>query len=413
MTAHIGTPLPRVALVRVGPGRYRVPSSRLPGVAYSVQVAGERGVCDCLGAEGAYRNGNQCRHIRECIAEERKHSMTNSNQESTAVAVREHDDYQVVQYNPTLPTMDELKVITTMANHFYKLSGKMIPASIKSSEEAFAVMIAGREWGLGPMESFANMHVINGTVSPGYRVLSGAVLRGDPQAIIQWKCKPDCKAHADGRHLERTPTRAAARLTRGNGMTLEVEYTMEDAKRAGLAGKDNYQKNPTDMLCSKVVVRLCRLGGPDLITRLSASVKGAPAVMRAVEEAIDADADEMPALDQTALPAETAPEPAAKRERQTRSQHQTAPADGRTSAEPAGDTPKHPRAQAAAALWALAEACGGDTTSTAYLEAIVPIQAKYPKKLDATGTFILSAFTDMECGDLTDALTAAIAKVGA
>jgi hypothetical protein len=106
--------------------------------------------------------------------------------------------------------------------------------------------------------------------------------------------------------------------------------------------------------------------------------------------------------------------PAERTERRAASQHRTGSATG-TSAEPVGD-PKSPREQAGAALWALAEACGGDTTSTAYLEAITPLQATYAKKLDGHGNFKLSEFTDMECGDLKaalDAATAAIRKAGA
>lgn len=295
-------------VTRVGTGRYRVESESVRGMSYSVQVAGERGACDCPGDLGAHRVGKACKHVRAAIEAEKEYPMTT---ETTAITKA---DYVPVEYQPSWPSMDELKVITTMANHFYKLSGKMIPASIKSSEEAFAVMIAGREWGLAPMESFANMHVINGTVAPGYRVLAGAVMRGDPGAIFAWECEPDCKRHAEGKHLERSATRACARLTRSNGASIEVEYTIEEAKRAGLTGKDNWQKYPTDMLCAKVVTRACRLGGADLITRINASVRGAPAVMRAIEDAIEEEADDMPELEVRDVSNEpfTDPEPAAR-----------------------------------------------------------------------------------------------------
>jgi hypothetical protein len=273
----------RVAAARVearcvGPGLYAVPSSRDPLITYSVQVTNGRGVCDCPGYESAQLKDGICRHVRTALAMEAL--MDNGN---TALAVREQS---IGQYNPTIPSMDEMKAITTMANHFYKLSGKMIPASIKTPQEAFAVMVAGRELGLGPMESFREMHVVNGVTMPGYRVLAALVLRNDPGASFKW--------------LERSTTRACVQLTRPGRGTLEVEYTVEDAKRAGLAEKDNWKKHPRDMLAAKAITRACRLGGPDLITSIGASVRGAPTVMRVLDEAIEE--DEADALELDKLP---------------------------------------------------------------------------------------------------------------
>ncbi len=271
---------------RIVPGRWRVPSESDPGRTYDVQVHGDRADCNCLGSAAAHRNNNSCKHERQALAEERK-----MDENSTAVAVCDPNvDVVPVQYNPTFPTKQEIQSIIYMANNFYQLAGKMIPSSIKSAQEAFAVMIAGREWGLGPMESLREMYVVNGTTMPSYRVLAGAVLRGDPTASFKW--------------IERGPTKATAQLIREGRETIEITYTIDDAKRAGLAEKDNWKKYPTDMLCAKVVTRLCRLGGPDLITRISATVRGAPSVMRAVEE--DPDGESLAALDaapgeQTAL----------------------------------------------------------------------------------------------------------------
>lgn len=280
-------------ITRTGPGRYTVESESVRGMAYSVQVAGERGACDCIGSEGAARKGNQCKHIRECIAEERKYPVTT--EQSTAITKAEYAPVAVSPPASTLPTMDEMKVMVTIANSVYKTAGKLIPENIKTSEEAFAIMLAGHELGIPPMAAFREIYIVKGRTSPSYRVVAGLVLKGDPAARFDWK--------------ERTAERAAVRLTRGNGAFIDVEYTMEDAKRAGVAfktrsGEDTvWAQFPADMLAKQAVVRACRLAGPDLITGIGAAVRGAPAVMAAIEEATEE--GEMPELEATPEPAAT------------------------------------------------------------------------------------------------------------
>lgn len=45
----------------------------------------------------------------------------------------------------------------------------------------------------------------------------------------------------------------------------EVTYTLEDAKRAGLAGKDNWKKNPGDMLVARATTRAVRRFVPEIM----------------------------------------------------------------------------------------------------------------------------------------------------
>lgn len=221
--------------------------------------------------------------------------MTNE----TALTKHEPEVYAPVVVDPPAsmyPAMDEMKIMVTIANSIYKTAGKLIPSEIKSSGEAFAIMLAGRELGLPPMAAFREIYIVNGRTMPSARVLMGLVQAGDPGAIFTW--------------LERSATRAHVRLRRSNGQTIEVEYTMEDAIGAGLPKKNRdgsdgvWQKFPKDMLAYKAVTRACRLGGADLITGIGASVKGAPAAMQAIEE--DGGPDEIPVLEGEVLPPDRA-----------------------------------------------------------------------------------------------------------
>lgn len=60
-------------LERIQPGQYWVDSETTAGRRYKVlldMVEFQGGTCNCQGYEAAHRAGHQCKHIRECIAEE-------------------------------------------------------------------------------------------------------------------------------------------------------------------------------------------------------------------------------------------------------------------------------------------------------------------------------------------------------
>lgn len=276
------------------PGVWRVPSSRNTGDAYTVQIQGGRGACDCVGSN---YSSQPCRHVRDVLALAKEQNIvTTETAPTTAVAVREAEVYSPMVVDPPAsmyPTRDEMGVMVTIANSIYKTSGKLIPSNIKTSEEAFAVMLAGRELGIPPMAAFREVYVVNGRTMPSARVLMGLVQKGDPGAIFTW--------------LDRSATKAHVRLRRSNGQTIEVEYTIEDAKVAGLLKNEVWTRFPKDMLAYKAVTRACRLGGADLITGIGASVKGAPQVMQAIEEDGRDEGDEIPQLTGEPLPPEQEP----------------------------------------------------------------------------------------------------------
>ncbi|MDE3097546.1 MAG: hypothetical protein KGK07_16290, partial [Chloroflexota bacterium] len=281
---------------RVRPGVYRVPSETVAGWLYNVQVTAERGVCDCIGAS---THGTECKHIRHCRELEAKHMSENTNPDgdSRAVTVAKPGamltPITVEPPSALLPSTAELRVMVTIANSIHKTAGKLIPSNIRTSEEAFAVMLAGHELGIPAMASFREIYVVNGRTLPSARVLMGLVLRGDPAAQFRW--------------FERSEKRAAVRLVRGNGQTIDVEYTIEDATRAGLLKNEVWKLYPKDMLAYKAATRACRLGGPDLITAIGASVRGAPSVMEAIEDEPGQDEEPMPQLEPTAVEPDAAP----------------------------------------------------------------------------------------------------------
>lgn len=65
-------------------------------------------------------------------------------------------------------------------------------------------------------------------------------------------------------------TSATVRVSKGGQVIGEATYTLEDAKLAGLTGKDNWKKNPKAMLVARATTQACRWYAPDVMTGVTA-----------------------------------------------------------------------------------------------------------------------------------------------
>lgn len=122
-----------------------------------------------------------------------------------------------------------------------------VPDGLRGSAPAVAAAIlAGRELGLAPLTSLANIHVIKGKPA-----LSAVLMRALVQAQgHQW---------ADG---DVTDTRAVVRGRRkGEAEWTEVVFTADQAKRAGI----ELGKYPADKLYARATSRLARRKFADVI----------------------------------------------------------------------------------------------------------------------------------------------------
>jgi len=207
--------------------------------------------------------------------------MTTETKESTALVPI------AAQLPPSIiPSIDELSVMTAIAKQVVKATG-MVPSNLKSPEQAFAVMLAGRELGAQPMTALRHIFVVNGKTEPDAQLMMGVAKAKDPTA--------DFTFH------KTTATECDAELFRKGKSVLRQRYTIEDVRKAGLAGKAGpWQQYPADMLRWFTLKRLCRLGAPDLINALDGvSVAQAGAMMDEVR--ITEVKIETPALDAPGL----------------------------------------------------------------------------------------------------------------
>lgn len=143
----------------------------------------------------------------------------------------------------------QLPALLTLAKTLSTARG-MIPAHLKSEGEIVAALLAGAELGIPPMASLRNIHLIDGKVGLDAGLQLGLLLRAGVRP--QW--------------VESSDRRAVLRLTRPGFAPHEQVYTIEDAKAAGLASKQNWQRHPKAMLRARCVSAAVKAYAADVVT---------------------------------------------------------------------------------------------------------------------------------------------------
>lgn len=124
--------------------------------------------------------------------------------------------------------------------------------SVTKPEAAFAIILAGRELGLTAMQSLRSCHVIEGKVVLSSDLMAALVLRS-----------PTCRYF---QMVESTNDVARYETLRvGAAKPTVMSFTMEDAKLAGVTGKQNWRTYPAAMLRARCIAALARVVYPDLL----------------------------------------------------------------------------------------------------------------------------------------------------
>ena len=126
----------------------------------------------------------------------------------------------------------------------------MIPKAYAGKAPAiFACIAYGAEMGIGPMQSLRSIYVVDGKPTLSAELMLAVALgRGER---IEWLALTEEEAHC--------------RLTRPGYPAHEHRWTIEDGRRAGLAGKDNWKKYPRAMLRSRCLTEALRSWAPDVL----------------------------------------------------------------------------------------------------------------------------------------------------
>lgn len=122
---------------------------------------------------------------------------------------------------------------------------------LKNQEQAFTLMMLAQAEGIHPIQAIQMYSVINGMPSLKTTEMISRYMRSGGKII--W--------------LETTDKIAKAKFVFEDN-ELVYEYTMEDATRAKLASKDNWQKMPKEMLRARCASSGIRMSNPSCLNNM-------------------------------------------------------------------------------------------------------------------------------------------------
>lgn len=178
---------------------------------------------------------------------------------------------------------NELVIAQPDYESLWKLSQRIsntpfVPTALRGKNEAvLACVLYGAELGLGPMQSLNSIHVIEGRTAMSPELMRAMVARHGHRIDVVENSATACEVKG---------------IRSDTGSTATVRWTMEDAKLAGLAGKNNWKTYPRAMLLARATSELCRIVFPDVIAGLSytpeevSSIAGVEYVEQIVEQPV-------------------------------------------------------------------------------------------------------------------------------
>lgn len=187
-----------------------------------------------------------------------------------------------------LPRPDEWTMLRAMAEEL--VASGLLPQHIKTPQAALFVILKSLELGLPPTYGLSHLYVVNGRVAASAELMAALVYRAHGDQALEV--------------VETTDERCVVRYKRrGWSEARTLVYTREDAKRAGLLVREQYQRFPAALLRARAISAVCRLAFPDVLAGLAAAED-------AGEEPLEILPVEEPALPPPAsLPVARAPEP--------------------------------------------------------------------------------------------------------
>jgi len=153
----------------------------------------------------------------------------------------------------TFPSDSEFKNMIRMAD--YAVKSQMLPFGITKPEQALLIMMKGRELGIPPIQSFSSIHVIKGKTAISSELMLALIYGRFPDAKVEFAVANNEVCHIIAK--------------RPGDREVEVAFSMEDAKRAKLLGKENWQLYPAAMLRARCISAMARMVFPDVLAGAS------------------------------------------------------------------------------------------------------------------------------------------------
>lgn len=138
-------------------------------------------------------------------------------------------------------TIRDMETLWKTAAHISRSS--FAPKEMRGKQdEVYAALLTGMELGLGPMAAMRHISIIDGKPSLSAAMQLALLRRAGHRIEVVESTAERCAIVGSGPDL----------------MRLEVEYTIEEAKQAGLLGKTNWKNYPKDMLWARCASRYAR-----------------------------------------------------------------------------------------------------------------------------------------------------------
>lgn len=144
---------------------------------------------------------------------------------------------------------DTFRTMIELADRLHK-SG-FCPTQLKNAGQVLAVILTGRELGIGPMASLRNISIINQRASLSAELLASLIKQAHGYEALQLVSSDDQQA-------------TYRYKSRGMADYAEYSYTLDKAKRAQLLSKENWQKYPAEMLRARCVSNIARIAFQDV-----------------------------------------------------------------------------------------------------------------------------------------------------
>jgi hypothetical protein len=161
-------------------------------------------------------------------------------------AVRREADIQSVD------TDSWIQVVGDVAKLAAHIAGtEFVPRGLRDNPAAVtAAIIYGREVGLPPMTALTHTHVIEGKPAMSAEAMRALVLAAGHELVVEETNGGRCVINA---------------RRRGSDKWTRVEWTIDQARAAGLAGKQVWKAYPRAMLQARATAEIVRLVFPDVI----------------------------------------------------------------------------------------------------------------------------------------------------
>jgi hypothetical protein len=162
----------------------------------------------------------------------------------------------ISNFDLLLPSTEQLANVDKVAELALK-SGYLGKDAMNKEKVEFIIM-KGLEVGLQPIQALSQISVIQGKPTIGAEGMMFLIYKNCPGAKLRWVMGTD----------PNTSITIIAKRDESDDPS-KFSYSIEDAKRAGLANKDTWQKYPRAMLRARVISEMARAIFPDCLGGIS------------------------------------------------------------------------------------------------------------------------------------------------